>query len=197
MEFNKEEANHLIRNRRSIFPADYSGERVPDEVIETMLENANWAPTHKFTEPWRFTVFCDEGLQEFVAIHGKAKEGKKTDQDKLDKLTKKLRKCSHIIAIGMKRDKSLPEMEEIAAVAAAVQNMYLTATANGVGCYWSTGGLTYKDEAKKFFGLKKKDMLMGFLYVGMPKKDKWPKGKRKSIDKKVDWVREQPKDDQK
>ena len=28
-----------------------------------MLENANWAPTHRLTEPWRFVVFKGEGLK--------------------------------------------------------------------------------------------------------------------------------------
>ena len=62
---------------------------------------------------------------------------------------------SHIIAVGMKRDekKSVPEVEEIGAVFCAIQNMYLTATAYGVGAYLSTGGITYFEEAKEFFGL--------------------------------------------
>ena len=189
MDFSAEEANHLIRNRRSIYPGGYTGERVSDEVIKDMLENANWAPTHKLTEPWRFTVFCDEGMNEFLKIHEKAhkKAGKKMDESKLKKLEGKLQKTSHVISIGMRRDKAIPEMEEVAAVAAAVQNMQLTATAYGVGCYWSTGGITFMKEARKFFDLKKNDLLMGFLFVGTPKK--WPKGKRKSIDKKVEWVR--------
>ena len=80
-------------------------------------------------------------------------------------------------------------MEEVAAVSMAVQNMWLTATANGVGCYWSTGGVTFVDGAQEAFGWGKKDKLLGFLYCGMPKK-KWPKGKRKPIDKKVKWVKE-------
>ena len=32
----------------------------------------------------------------------------------------------------------VPEWEEIAAVSMAVQNMYLTCTANNIGCYWSS-----------------------------------------------------------
>lgn len=192
MTFNAEEATHLIRNRRSVFTSDYSGDRVPDEVIELMLENANWAPTHKFTEPWRFKVYCDEGMKTLAEIHQNTYKdsGKKSDDGKLKKFESKFKKCSHIIAICMKRHKSIPKMEEIAAVSAAVQNMHLTASANGVGCYWSTGGITYMEEANKYFDLGKKDLLMGFLYVGVPKKGKWPKSKRKDISKKVEWVRE-------
>ena len=73
-------------------------------------------------------------------------------------------------------------------MACAVQNMYLTATAYGVGCYWGSGGITYLDEAKSFFGLGEKDKLLGFLYLGIPK-TKWPEGKRKPIEDKVTWVR--------
>jgi hypothetical protein len=46
----------LIAKRRSIFPRDFSGEEVPREVIQQLLEAANWAPTHKKTQPWRFVV---------------------------------------------------------------------------------------------------------------------------------------------
>ena len=56
----------------------------------------------------------------------------------------------------MKRDKSLPKMEEVAAVSMAVQNMWLTATAHGVGCYWSTGGVTFVEGAQEAFGWGKK-----------------------------------------
>jgi len=96
--------------------------------------------------------------------------------------------ASCIIALGMKRDpeKRIPEIEEIAAVSCAVQNMYLTATAYGAGCYWSTGGPTFWDEAKDFFDLTPDDKLLGFLYVGMPV-DKEFHGNRGAWEKKVAW----------
>ncbi|MGB0850345.1 MAG: nitroreductase family protein, partial [Bacteroidia bacterium] len=43
---NVEEA---IKSRRAVYPKQFSGEKVPEEVIEKMLELANWAPTHKNT----------------------------------------------------------------------------------------------------------------------------------------------------
>lgn len=193
MTFDSNQVSDLIKNRRSIYPKNFTGERVSDEIIAEMLENANWAPTHKMTEPWRFSVFCDEGIETFATYQAERylkTAGKSLDKEKVKKLKSKPLMCSHIISIGMKRDKSVPKMEEIAAVAAAVQNMHLTATAHGIGCYWSTGGVTYDKKAKSFFDLAEKDLLMGFLYIGMPKQGKWPKGKRRSIDKKVRWVKQ-------
>ena len=96
---------------------------------------------------------------------------------------------SHIISVGMKRDpkESVPEVEEIGAVFCAVQNMYLTASAYGVGAYLSTGGITYFEEAKAFFDLGSKDRLLGFFHVGMPNRTAAP-GKRQPISQKVKWV---------
>jgi nitroreductase len=189
------EVDQLIRQRRSVFPIDYSGEIVNDEIIQQMLENANWAPTHKFTEPWRFVVFTREGLKQLAAFQSECyKIVTMADgsfrEDKYQSLQKKPMESSHIIAIGMKRDeaKRLPEWEEMGAVFCAVQNMYLTATAYGVGCYLSTGGITGFEEAKSFLGLGKDDRLCGFLHVGMPKRNV-PDGRRKPVSEKTKWVR--------
>lgn len=196
MNFNVEEINQVIRNRRSVYPKDYTGAVVPEAIINQMLENANWAPNHKLTEPWRFVVYSGEGLKKLAAFQSECykqvTEAKGTYQeDRFLALRTKPMESSHIIAIGMKRDatKRLPEWEELGAVFCAVQNMYLTATAYGAGCYLSTGGITNFEEAKPFFGLGTDDKLCGFLHVGMPK-GAVPDGRRKSIADKVIWVKE-------
>ena len=193
--FDKEQATELIRNRRSIYPAHYSDEEVGQWIIEEMLENANWAPTHRLTEPWRFVVFTGNGLKKLANFQSELYKKKATgegnfDELKFEKLATKPMKASHIIAIGMARDPkaSVPEVEELSAVAMAVQNMYLTATAHRVGCYWGSGGVTYYEEAKPFFGLNVDDKLLGFLYIGNVKSDNWPQGKRNPIGEKVTWV---------
>jgi Nitroreductase len=67
MEYNTEEINHLIRNRRSVFPKQFiAGKKIPDNIIEQILINATYAPTHKQTEPWFFKVFTGDGLQRFA-----------------------------------------------------------------------------------------------------------------------------------
>lgn len=187
--------NELIHRRRSVFQKEYSGERVDDAIIEAMLENANWAPTHKFTEPWRFLVYTGEGLKELARIQGQCYQEVTTKdgtfkEDRYQNLLKKPLLSSHVIVVWMKRDdaKRVPEVEELGAVFCAIQNMYLTATAYGVGCYLSTGGITYFEEAGKYFGLGQDDKLIGFLNIGVPKEIKTI-GKRMPIEEKVIWKR--------
>jgi nitroreductase len=194
MNFNTEWLNEVIASRRSVFQQQYSGEQVNDAIVHQMLKNANWAPTHKLTEPWRFSVFTGAGLKKLAEFQGEIyKKVTRADnsfkEDRYQNLLTKPMQSSHIISIGMKRDpkKSVPEIEEIGAVFCAVQNMYLTATAYGVGAYLSTGGITYFEEAKEFFGLEKEDKLLGFFHIGVPKMDV-PKGNRKPIEQKVRWV---------
>jgi nitroreductase len=186
--------NQLIKNRRSVYQKDYTGQRVDDAIVQQLLENATWAPTHKLTEPWRFVVFSGDGLKKLADFQSQCYKQVATSkgnfqQDRYDALKTNPMKSSHIIAVCMKRDekKSVPEWEEMGAVFCAVQNMYLTATAYGIGCYLSTGGITNFEEAKSFFDLGTEDKLLGFLHVGIPNAN--PRlSKRKPIEEKVKWV---------
>lgn len=190
------EFNQLLQDRRSIFPKDYSGEKVDDAIVQQMLINANWAPTHKLTEPWRFVIFSGDGLKKLAAFQGECyktvtqRDGSFKEERYQNLLTKPL-ESSHIIAVGMKRDEMqrVPEWEELAAVFCAVQNMYLTATVYGVGCYISTGGITNFEEAKEFFGLGEQDKLCGFMHVGVLKSGLKFGMKRNPIEGKIKWFK--------
>ncbi len=186
--------NTIIRERRSIYTNMFSGEKVDDRIVSEMLENARWAPTHRLTEPWRFVIFTGDGLAKLGDFQAQAylqREGDEADPAKQKKLQEKPLECSHVIAIGMHRDEreSVPEVEEICSVACAVQNMWLTASAHRIGCYWSTGGITFYEGVNDFFGWGPEDRLLGFLYLGMPKSDRWPEGRRSGMEDKVRWER--------
>jgi nitroreductase len=196
MPFDLEAFNTLIKNRRSIFPQDYTGEKVDDVIVKKILEAALWAPSHKLTQPWRFVVFTDAGLKSMAeaqaAIYKKVTEADGTyREERFQNLLTKPLQSSHIIAVLMKRDekKSIREVEEIGAVFCAVQNLYLATTAYDVGGYLSTGGITYFDEAREMFGLTPDDKLIGFFHIGKPSRQ--PSApKRKSLDEVVQWVNE-------
>ncbi|HVF96848.1 MAG TPA: nitroreductase [Flavisolibacter sp.] len=194
MTYNTEEINGLIKNRRSIFPGQFEiGKKVDDETVKQILENATWAPSHGQTEPWRFVVFTGEGLQKLATFQAelyKEEAGDNFKEATYKNLSTNPLKASHVIALCVKRDpnKKFAEVEEVAAVSCAVQNIYLSVTAYGLGGYWTTGGVTYKQSAKEFFGLNEDDKLLGFFYlahVATPS----PAGKRKPVEEKVEWVR--------
>ncbi|MFK8005110.1 MAG: nitroreductase [Saprospiraceae bacterium] len=185
-----EQVNELIKKRRSIFPKSYIQKPIPKEIIEQILENANWAPTHKLTEPWRFKIFRNDALEQLgiklSEVYKANTSAEKFSEMKFKKTQKKALQSDTMIAICMQRDpkESIPEWEEIASVGAAVQNMYLTCAAYNIGCYWSSPGtIKYLNE---YLGLKDGERCLGFLYMGyheMPE----IKGMRRSIAEKIEW----------
>lgn len=194
IKYNTDQINAVIKNRRSIYPYQYErGKIIPDNIIWQILENANRAPTHKQTEPWRFTVFSGEGLKYFGQLQAeiyKKYSGDKFNSGSYQKLIEYPLMSSHVIAIGMKRNKDnkLPEIEEIEATSCAVQNMFLTVTAYGLGSYWTSAGITYFEEAKPYFELEANDKLLGFFYIGCVAKPVIAVSKRQPIQNKVKWI---------
>lgn len=194
MKLTPEQFNELVKNRRSVFPSQFdSTKKIPDEIVEQILINATWAPNHGKSEPWSFKVFTGAGLQTFADLQSnlyKEYSGNNFKEDRFLKLQQTPLLASHIISIGMKRTttKQIPEIEDIEAVACAVENIYLSVAAYGLGGYWTTGGITYFDKAKFHFGLAEPDKLLGFFYlayIAVPS----PGAVRKPIEETVEWVR--------
>ena len=193
IEFDAESVSRLIRARRTVKPAAFADREVPLAIIEAVLENANWAPNHGRTEPWRFKVYTGEArkaLSEFLPrLYQETTPEHLFVESKLDGLKNNPLKAPYVIAIIMKRQKAekIPEIEEVEAVACAVQNMQLSARAYGLGSFWSTGNQTYSDMAADFFGVEAPDKYLGLLYVGYPEAG-FPEKERGPIDEKVEWV---------
>lgn len=184
--------SELIHRRRSIFPKSYLPERpVAREHLEQLLENANWAPTHRLTEPWRFHVFHSpesrQQLANYLTEHYRRNTPPEAfSEEKMRKMAENPLRAGAVIAIVMHRDpqESVPEFEEIASVAMAVQNMWLTCTELGLGCYWSTPKAAL--EASEFLGLQPNERCLGFFYLGWHNAPDLP-GKRRPIEEKVVW----------
>ena len=158
----------LIRTRRSVFPDQYNDKPIARATLYRILETANWAPTHKRTEPWRFKVVTGDAREKLGAFL----RATYLETDPAPKKFKALKlygnpqKAAAVIAICMQRDpaESLPEWEEVAAVAMAVQNMWLTCTEMGIGAYWSSPALISRMDG--FFDLLPGEKCLGFFYMG-------------------------------
>ncbi len=159
----------LIKSRRAVFPAQYNGEHISEASLKQILESANWAPTHRRTEPWRFKVFySEESRNELSSFLGETYRttAVKISEVKYRKVMEKPKQSACVIAICMQRDpmETVPEWEEVAATAMAVQNMWLTAHELKIGMYWSSPSL--KDHLHKHISLAEGETCLGFIYMG-------------------------------
>ncbi len=186
---------HLIQHRRSFGLKDLRPDPIPREQIELLLEAANWAPTHGKTEPWRFTVYTGEGRRGLGAALGEAyRLG--TAPERFDPAGQaaqrdKVWQAPVWISVGamLGTNPKIPDVEEIMAVASAVQNMQLLAAALGLGSKWTSGLTAVHPHTAAFVGLTPPARLLGFIYIGYPA-GPWPPGQRRPIADKVRWVPE-------
>ncbi len=191
MPITPELVSELIRKRRSIFPKTYNQKPITKAILEEILENANWAPTHRMTEPWRFKVLTGAALErlgDYLSdFYRNNTPEEQFSEAKFTKSKENPSRSASVIAICMKRDaeERVPEWEEMAAVACAVQNMWLTCTAHQIGSYWSTPKAAL--EADAFLGLEAGESCLGLFYMGYHDLPELP-GKRSHISEKTTWI---------
>lgn len=195
MKFNLSEISDLIKSRRTIYPEQFSQRKVQRDQIERILNNAIWAPTHGNTQPWRFQVFTENSREKLADFLSKwYVDNTPEDQfnpKKFQKLQTRPLLASVVIAIIMQRDETgkISELEEIEAVACAVQNMALTCTAYGLGGFWATPNSVYSTDMNTFLGIGEKDKCLGLFYIGYPEIE-WPKSHRKPIEYVTTWMQD-------
>ncbi|MDB5231163.1 MAG: nitroreductase [Chitinophagaceae bacterium] len=184
--------NGIIANRRTVKPASMNGKLIEESSIHTLLQLADWAPTHGHTEPWRFFVYTPLSKSKFCADHA-ALYKQYTAEDKFmqasyEKLFHMADTASHVIVVVMKKGNNpkIPVQEELIATACAIQNILLGCAAAGIAAYWGTGGMTYHPKFKEYFGLDEKDLIAGTLYLGYS--DERRTGKRLiPLNDKISW----------
>ncbi len=180
----------IIKKRRTIKPATMNGNKIPNGHVAALLELADWAPTHALTEPWRFVVY--ENPADFCLQHAELYKAN-TPAESFSEATyigfqNTGNKASHVVLAYLKRSEltKIPVWEEVAAVAAAVQNLLLGAAALNIGCFWSTGGMALRPAMKEFLNLGELDQVIGVLYLGYT--DEQPEGKRRvPLEEKITW----------
>lgn len=180
----------VIQRRRSIFPPSYTQEEIPEALINQVLESANYAPTHKLTQPWRFIVFRNEGKrklgEELARLYKQETPEAQFLQKKYESIVEKAVQSSCVIVLNAQLHPDiLPEWEEIAAFACAVQNMALTAEALKIGAYWSSPGTI--SQLNDYLKLKPNEKCFGLFYMGFHNEEpRLPK--RTPMAEKVRWI---------
>lgn len=163
-----------IAQRRSI--GKMTAERPTRKQIEQILEAGTHAPNHHNAQPWRFFVLAGDAraeLGEIMATALLAREGKlsgENGQAILKKERSKLLRAPVVIVATAEypRQNNVVEIENVEAVAAAVENMLLVAQEIGLAAMWRTGDAAYDPLVKRWLDLTPEDHIVAFLYLGYP-----------------------------
>lgn len=185
----KDLITNTIMHRRSTFHKDFVKQDIPRETIEELLECANAAPNHKRTQPWRFIVYRENGLDRLGNMLSEAYTTHTPEEKFLEKsknaLQSKAYDAGAVIAICVAYSGAVPAWEEVAATAAAVQNMWLAAESHGIGAYWGSPGII--KHMGPMLNLAENEECLGFFYIGVPRADLEEARPKLPLEHRVRW----------
>jgi nitroreductase len=141
------------------------------EQLQKLIAAAARAPDHGRLKPWRIVIVNDAAREAFATAAANARRARVPDltDDQMVAERDKINRSPSIIVIGCALKKNLdkvPEIEQVVAVGAAVQNMFLAAHAMGFGVMWKTGAAAYDDGVKAAVGLAPADHIIAILHLG-------------------------------
>jgi len=159
------DALEAIRKRRSV--RKYTGEPIPREDLEKIVDAGRLAATGNNRQPWDFIVVTDREMIEQLKVAAQWME-----------------KAAAIIAVVM--DPSSRWWVEDGS--AAVENMLIASTALGYGSCWLEGyTLPREEEFKELLGVPKEKRLLTLIPIGVPVE--WPTKEKKSLEEVLRWER--------
>lgn len=149
----------------------------PSEAeLNKIFQAGGRAPDHAGLKPWEFIVCQNEGLKRLGAIFEQsALTNNLPEKDVIRAPLLPLRAPLVIVAImRYKQHDKVPRVEQIASAACAVVSMQMTAVALGYQGMWRTGNYAHCSNVRSALGVKEKDEIIGFLYLGTAKNEKLP-----------------------
>jgi len=151
-------------------PAKLGGPGPDRATLDRMLAAAVLAPDHGRLQPWRFIVIEGAGRDAFgkVMADSLKRRDPKADESRMAMESAKAQRAPIIVVVATtpKAHPKIPEIEQVEATAAAVQNLTLAAHACGYGSFWRTGDTAYDPDVKAALGLAAADTIVGFVYIG-------------------------------
>jgi nitroreductase len=141
------------------------------EELDRLLQAAGRAPDHGRLKPWRLIVLKDALREAFTAAAAEAKLARlpAVTAEQLAAEREKMNLSPTIVVIGCAVNRAqtkIPEIEQIIAVGAAAQNLFLAAHDMGYGVMWKTGAAAYDPAVKTTLGLRPDDHIVGIMHLG-------------------------------
>lgn len=142
------------------------------EPLQAIFRAALRAADHGNLRPWRFLVVEGDDRKALGELYEQAALADTPDLDESQRQRFRampLRAPMVVVAVANCREHpKVPELEQVIATGAAVQNMINAAFAQGIGAYWRTGALAYHPRVAAGLGLESNEQIVGFVYLGTP-----------------------------
>jgi nitroreductase len=141
------------------------------EQLERLLSAAARAPDHGRLKPWRFIAMngvARESLANAVA-EARREQIPTYTEEQMELEREKIRRSPSILVVGCAVRKDIakvPEIEQVIAVGAAVENLLLAANDLGFAVMWKTGPAAYSPKVKATVGLAADDHIVAILHLG-------------------------------
>lgn len=182
----------LLRERRSIFA--FHPQPVPAELLREALDAGRFAPNHKLTEPWRFTVVGPETRERmtgpWVDFALSRLPSDTTPERRLQVAEaareKWLSKPTTVIVSQALDPDPFRREEDYAAVSGAIQNIQLASWALGLGTQWSTSPATQAPTLREIAGIPEEERIVAFLFMGYPAAI--PSARRRELGEIARWL---------
>jgi nitroreductase len=139
--------------------------------MDRLLQAAALAPDHGRLRPWRLVVLKDAVREAFTAAAVEAKRARLPGMtpEQLAAERTKIARSPAIVVIGCavnREQTKVPEIEQVVAVGAAAQNLFLAAHDLGYGVMWKTGAAAYDPAVKATLGLRPDDHIVAIMHLG-------------------------------
>ncbi len=168
MDVHLDELDALVRGRRTNLRVD-PDRPVPPELVERLCTLATWAPNHHRTWPWRFAALTGDARARLGDAIGDFQEAAGDAEAKVTKSRAKYLRAPVVLLVACSPDPDPRRaVEDRDAVAAAVQNLLLGATAAGLASYWGTGLVTDVAAVRELCGFAPGDHVVAAIYLGWP-----------------------------
>jgi len=171
-------ATEAIKSRRTIFR--FKPDPVAPADLKRILSYGIWAPNHRNTEPWWFTIIGNQTKETLaqryreIQIEKALANNDRLTEDQKEQIGEagylKFISKPTIVAVSCQQEgDEQRQREDYAATCCAIQNIQLAAWETGIGIQWSTGAITLESETYRLLGANPdNEYMVGFLYTGYP-----------------------------
>ena len=166
-----ERVGELVRKRQQTSPKRLCDPGPSPEQVRELFTAAAQAPDHGLIRPWRFVQVSEAGrgrLGDAFALALLERDPEASAQQLQDARDKASRAPFLALAIGRMRDEhvEIPETERLVSLGCALQNMLLTAHAQGFGAGLVSGKAMDAKAIRRLFGIDDAERAVCFVVMG-------------------------------